>query len=318
MKKVSLFVRLLAVAACLSNTGCLKDDSQPDFTQNKAVVELPIGSSAGNGGGNSIAAAFTVSDTPSDYLVWVNYAAPDANDKDVVVTLAIDTAVLGKFNRINGKNYILIPPAGITIPSASITIPKGQRKVQFPVKINTNVLDPTKTYGLPLAITDASGYTISGNFGTLVTVISLKNKWDGVYEVTGTMVDHTNSSLTGLYPRTLQLVTQGPTSVAIYDPGQNVFGHGISNSGSTTVYGSFTPVFTINPVDNKVTAAVNYYGQPSADNSRACRLDASGDNVFTMSEDGSTPVSLKVKYVMTQSGSDRTFFDETWTYKSSR
>ncbi|WP_158798183.1 DUF1735 domain-containing protein [Pedobacter sp. L105] len=319
MKKISLytFISGMALISCLAS--CLKDNTQPDFTQNKPVIELPIGSSAGNGGGNSIAASFTVGTTPSDYFVWVNYAAPNAPSQDVVVTLAVDTAAVTKFNQVNSTTYSQLPANGYTLTSNKITIPKGTNKVKFPIKINTINLDPTKTYALPISIVDGGGFTVSGNFGLLISIITLKNKWDGVYTVTGSMLDNTSTTLSGSYPRTLKFVTQGTNSVAVYDDNANggSYGHTIASGTGTSYYGSFSPLFTIDPTTNIITSAVNYYGQPSA-NGRSARLDATGENKFTMSADGTTPVSLKVKYIMVQAGADRSFFDETWTYTGSR
>lgn len=314
MKRLSLYSTMIGLAMLSSLSSCLKDDSQPDFTKNQAVIELPIGSSAANGGGNSIAAAFTVDQTPSDYFVYVNYAAPEAAAQNVTVTLKVDTSAVTKFNSVNGTAYSQMPANGYTLAGNTVVIPTGQRLVKFPIKINTINLDPLKTYALPVTITDGGGFTVSGNFGTLVSIITLKNKWDGVYTVTGTMVDTQNSALTGQYPRTLKLVTQGPNTVAIQDG--DSFAHGILNAGAGSSYGSFSPVFTIDNTSSTITSAVNYYGQP-ASNGRSARLDASGVNKFTMSADGKTPVSMKVKYILVQNG-DRTFFDETWTYTGSR
>ena len=315
--KIHLRYIIAMVALTTGFSSCLKDDSQPDFTQNKAVIEIPIGSSAGNGGGNSINAAFTISETESDYSIYVNYAAPEANEKDVTVTLAVNNDALTKFNTVNEKAYTLLPANSYTIANYKITIPAGQRKVIFPLKIKTSVLDPTLTYALPLSITDGGGFTISANFGTLVSIISLKNKWDGIYTVTGTMTDVVNSSLTGQYPRTYHLITQGPHTVAIYDPGNGGFAHGILNGGSGSTYGNFSPVFTIDESTNKITSTVNYYGQPSS-NGRSAKMDATGANAFSMNAGNTQPTALKVKYIMNQDGTDRTFFDETWTYKSAR
>jgi hypothetical protein len=319
MKRISLYTTIIAFAMTSSLSSCLKDDSQPDFTKNQAVIEIPIGSSTGNGGGNSINASFTIDPVPSDYFIYVNYAAPEANPTDVTVTMSVDTAAVTKFNSVNGTDYAQMPANGYTLSSNKITIPAGQRKVKFPVKINTINLDPTKTYAMPLTIVDGGGFTVSGNFGKLISIITLKNKWDGVYTVTGSMIDQVNSSLTGVYPRTFQLITQSVNSVAVFDPGANggSYAHGINNAGSASYYGDFSPVFSIDATTNDLTAAVNYYGQP-ASNGRAARLDVTGVNKFTMSADGKTPVSLKVKYVLVQGGSDRTFFDETWTYTSAR
>jgi hypothetical protein len=317
MNKISTYTFLIGTVIISSFSACLKDSSQPDFTQNKPIIELPIGSSNANGAGNSISVAFTQDEVPSDYFVYVNYAAPDANPQDVTVTLAVNESALTKFNQANDKNYTLLPAAGYTLPSNKVIIPAGQRKVQFPIKINTINLDPTKTYALPVTITDGGGFTVSGNFGTIISVITLKNKWDGVYTVTGTMNDTMNGALTGSYPRTVQLITQGANTVAIYDPGNNAFAHAILNGGANSTYGTFSPVFTIDPIKNTITGAVNYYGQP-APNGRSAKLDPTGENKFIMSANGKVPVSLKTKYILVQDGTDRTFFDESWTFKSAR
>lgn len=174
MKRISIYTTVIGLALISSLSSCLKDKMQPDFTKNKAVIELPIGSSASNGGGNSIAAPFNVSTVPSDYFVYVNYAAPNAPSQDVTVTLAIDPAAVAKFNTANGKNYTMIPASGYTVTSNKIIIPAGQNKVQYPIKINTSNLDPAVTYALPVTITDGGGFTISGNFGTLISIITLK------------------------------------------------------------------------------------------------------------------------------------------------
>jgi len=317
MYKRSLYNFLIGTLIISSFSACLKDDSQPDFTQNKPIIELPIGSSNSNGAGNTIDAAFIQDEVPSDYFIYVNYAAPDANPQDVTVTLTVDGAALDKYNQANNKNYTLLPPAGYTLASNKVVIPAGQRKVQLPVKINTINLDPTKTYALPVTITDGGGFTVSGNFGTLISVITLRNRWDGVYTLTGTMNDTMDGTFTGAYPRTVQLVTRGTYTVALYDPGYNSFAHAILNSGANSTYETFSPVFTIDPATNAVTSTVNYYGQPSP-KGYAARIDQTGDNKFVMSATGKVPVSLKTKYILIKDGADRTFFDESWTYKSAR
>lgn len=321
MKRTSFYTAIIALVVTASLSSCLKDNLQPDFSQNKPVIELPLGTSATNGGGNSLTTSFTLNPTvPSDYFVYLNYAAPSAPSKDVTVTISTDSAAVTKFNTANGTNYIAMPANGYTLASNKVVIPAGQKLVKIPFKINTVNLDITKTYALPVTIVDGGGFTVSGNFGTLITILTLRNKWDGIYKVAGNMIDQVNSSLTGVYPITLQLITQGATSVVIADPNVNngSFAHGILNGTSPSSYGSFSPVFTVNPATNVITSAVNYYGQPTTNNGRSARLDVTGDNKFIMSADGNTPVSMKVKYVMVQNGTDRTFFDENWTFTSAR
>lgn len=173
MKKNSILKCLMPFLAILAMASCKDSLPQPDFTKDTPIVELPTASLAGNGGGNSMDVKASVQTAPYDYFIYVNYAAPNANPTDVAVTLAVDTAVLNKFNKVNSKNYPLLPAADYTL-SNKITIPAGQRKVKYPIKFNTNLMDPTVTYALPLKIVDASGVTISGNFGTLNLLVNAK------------------------------------------------------------------------------------------------------------------------------------------------
>lgn len=67
--------------------------------------------------------------------------------------------------------------------------------------------------------------------------------------------------------------------------------------------------------DGNVTSVSNYYGQGTNSSVRGARLNLAGVNKFTIS--GTTKV-LEVSYIMTQSGADRTFFYEKWTYTKAR
>ncbi|SEA89791.1 DUF1735 domain-containing protein [Pedobacter hartonius] len=176
MKRISLYTTVIGLALISSLSSCLKDDSQPDFTQNQPIIELPVGSSAGNGGGNSIAASTPAGTAAADYFIYVNYAAPEANPSDVTVTLAVSEAALTKFNQVNGTAYPILPIAAYTLTSNKVVIPTGQRQVKFPVKINTTMLDPKIKYALPFSITDGGGFTVSGNFGTLISIITLTSQ----------------------------------------------------------------------------------------------------------------------------------------------
>jgi hypothetical protein len=62
-----------------------------------------------------------------------------------------------------------------------------------------------------------------------------------------------------------------------------------------------------------VTDVTNYYGQGTNARARAAQLDPTGVNLYDFATR-----TLKVSYIMTQSGSPRTFFNETFTYIGSR
>ena len=47
---------------------------------------------------------------------------------------------------------------------------------------------------------------------------TVKNKWDGEYEVTGTMVDAANAAITCLFPMNYWLITSEALTADGYDP----------------------------------------------------------------------------------------------------
>ena len=250
MTKNNILKGLVPLLLATILVSCKDSYVQPDFTKVTPVVELPVPSLAGNGGGNSMSASFSIQSAPSDYFIYVNYAAPDANATDVGVTLAVDTATLGKFNRTNGTSYPLLPAADYSLNN-SIAIPAGQRKVQYHIKFNTSLIDPSATYALPLKIVSAPGVTISGNFGTLVLLIGVKNIYDGTYTIKGQI---TRNSATG--PDTnlggflkSGLTTKVGTLTATSNSFSQYWRDGSATGGIDGLY------LTVNPTTNAVTIA---------------------------------------------------------------
>lgn len=162
----------------------------------------------------------------------------------------------------------------------------------------------------PLTYEVTAGNGSKRKWTITIAPLPLINKYDGNYVMTGTMVDYTNSSLTGKYPANVALVTQSENSVAMYDLDYvRGYGHRILSNGSDSYYGQFSPVFTFDS-NNNVISVTNYFGQPSG-NDRSAELDPSGENKW----DPATK-TLKVKYWMNQPGSThRVAFDETFTWQ---
>lgn len=216
MKNKNILKWVIPALCVIGLSSCLKNkNEQPDFSGATPVVELPVGSPVGDGSVNFMSTSFTVSPTPSDYFFYVNYAAADANAKDLVVNLSVDPAALARYNTVHPDDSLTqVPPSGFAM-ATTITIPAGQRKVQVPVKFITSALDPTVTYALPVTITNASGVVISKNFGSLVVKVALKNKYDGKYSYKGFIVrEGDDRTLAGNFKGlTASLVTDGVKAV---------------------------------------------------------------------------------------------------------
>lgn len=247
----------------------------------------------------------------------------DALRTNTKVVVTEDAAVIAAYNSAHGTNYIPFPVSAFTIDPSnpkvgadySLTFGPGEFYRQLKITVpNATVLDPNKRYafGFRIASVDNNG-KISADENELVVEVGLKNKWDGVYAVTGTMVDLTSAALTGYYPLTFELRTTGANTLAVYDKSQGTQTHLILNAGGLSQYGSFGLNITIDPATNKIISIVNSYGQPSS-NGRSAALDPTGVNAY----DPATK-TIKIKYFMLQPGTTvRTTFDETWVYTGAR
>ena len=225
--------------AMVSLTSCLKDENpQVDLSQVPALVDF-----------NAVkgTAALNISSTPTDYNVPVNYRSTDPASKDVVVTMSVDQVTLDKYNTANGTALELLPAAIYTL-NPKVTIPAGKRVVNLPIKISTSLIDPSKAYAIPLKMVSADGAIVSGNFGTLVLSVAVKNMYDGKYAVTGTALRAGDPVLSGDFAETeFSLLTTGANSVIMSKNAIWATGSGIGGIGAFE--------FTIDPVTNLVTVS---------------------------------------------------------------
>jgi hypothetical protein len=249
MKNKNILKWIVPVLCVVGLSSCLKNkNEQPDFSTATPVVELPVDAPRGDGSPNYLDAAFAQADAPSDYFFYVNYAANEANDRDIKVTLQVDPTIITRYNNNDSdasNNLTIVPSAAFTMP-LTVTIPAGQRKVQIPVKFVSTLLNPDIRYGLPVTITDASGVTISKNFTSLVVRVAVKNRYDGIYSYTGSLFrGGANDGLDGpvISGVTTTLITDGATA--------NSFDMHWANGGG--VGGIDNTGLRVDPLTNKVT-----------------------------------------------------------------
>jgi hypothetical protein len=232
-----------------------------------------------------------------------------------------NSTLISDYNTANGTAFVELPANAYTILGDinNITFQPGQDILELKIRLDKSKLDLSQQYALGFSLSDGGTATIVTGSKNGLYSIGVKNKWDGVYAVTGTFLDVTNANFTGLYPLEWELQTAGATTCIVVD---NVYlgipGHVFLNSGSLTYYGSFGLVVNFDPATDQITSVVNYYGQP-AGNTRSAVLDPSGVNKY----DAATK-TIKIKYWMTQPSvvpappSIRTYFNETWTFEHAR
>ena len=312
MKNIkNLFLGLLII----SLSSCLKaDDMNIDAVKYKTnVIEIAnTGDNITNAGipGFYSDLGVVAAGASKTFNINIHYTGPGNAPNDITVTLSSDSATLAKYNTENGVTKVVPPGTVVTFPT-SVVIKKGTNLTTVEAKITVSSdFNFNAAYGVPVKISQVSNGIISGNFGNAVYSFGVRNKFDGAYTVTGTMVDYASAGLTGRYPMSAGLVTSGANTVRLYDNAIGGIYHSILSGTSTSYYGAFGVEFTID-ASNKVTSVINVYGQPSS-NGRSAELDPSGANSW----DPATK-TLKVKYWMNQPSviaGHRSAFDETFKY----
>lgn len=309
-----LSATIWGLTSCLKNNNLVLDPAKsPAVVGFSTISDNPAGIGAGY---TLYVRAYDIGPSAAASIDVV-YAGSGAAPSDVTVNLDLNQAAIDAYNTANDTHYELMPTSLYTSPT-SVVIKKGERKATLNFTFKTNGFDLTKNYVLPLRIASLSAGTISGNYGTIIMAVNAKNKYDGRYTITGTMVDATNSTFTAKSPSEADLYTQSGDSNAMFDFSYSgTFGHRFLAAGSNSYYGSYAPVFTFDAAGN-ITKVVNYYGQP-ASNGRSAALDPSGQNKFTSGTPGVKGATFKVKYFLLQPGSTvRTSYDETWVLEGPR
>lgn len=319
--KISAFLFLVGFAF----SSCLKDkDYNNRLTQsvrnggNQKIIEIQLTATSTD---NFLFTAFdAVNHDTTINLIPVVLASPEVASEDINVTLVAKPSLVSDYNTANGTAYAVPPSSMFTIlnPGNVVTIPRGQRVGYLKVKLKTSdFLGQDWALGFAIASVDKPGYLISGNLNQGIFAFGIKNKWDGHYLMTGTLVDLAVPAITAQSPIEVDLETDGGSSV-ILNPTQGPFAFAylfpILNAGAPSGYGSFTPVFTFDANDN-VVSVTNAYGQP-ASNTRSAVIDPTGINKWFASDK-----HMDVKFFMDQPSviaGHRSSFNLHFTYLGPR
>jgi hypothetical protein len=308
LKTLSLFL----AAASLSS--CLKDDTMA-LNPEKGHNVIEFGNTTDIAvHGSAIPLyihSYEITPEPVTLNIPISYSGPESTtSQDITVKVEIDASAIDAYNEEQGTDYELMDPAVYTLASTDVVIPKGQRKGTLSVQFKTNQFDLAKAYALPLKISSASSGVISGNFGTAVYAVGAKNQYDGTYNVTGEYIRVATAGASGIYPKTVSLITRSATEVSYYDEDYGLDGHIFRTAtGGASYYGSWNAIFKMDE-SHKVIAVTNKFGQPAA-NGRFGQLVPTGVNKWTI-----TPTSkkLEVSYELRNAAGVVAGYVETYTY----
>jgi hypothetical protein len=164
-KRIYLITTILLSAGALTLSSCLKDSRFVDFTKVGTIVEFPKGGLVFFGSDAVTATPDTDAKGTIKLQFAVNVASPTVPTTATTVTFsADDPAIVTAYDNANTSvNYLPMPSNAYVYTQTSVTIPAGQRTAIMSVTFYKNLLDPAKSYMLPIAIKTAGGLNISGN-----------------------------------------------------------------------------------------------------------------------------------------------------------
>lgn len=301
----------------------------------------------------------------SQKLLMVDLRKDAANNASLntITTVVVkdDTAAV----RAANPAYIHFPQAWYTIQTEpakvggmggtwTFTFQPGDFGKQIYITIpDATLMNPSALYALGFTITSVSADGKISTQRSVVIEIGAKNAWDGIYALSGSLVDVANATLVQFNDPTwdpftaanggwseLHLITTGASECIAFDNSVwGTVGHPLSvlPTGASG-YGSFGLVVNFDPATNTVSRVHNFYGDPTrggatalgnpgagsgpplyaASNTRRAVLDPSGVNAVQGNKD------VVLKYWMVQPSvvpappSYRVFFDEVWKYVGPR
>lgn len=342
MKKNILKGFLFGLALAVGFSSCRKDDYVNDDNvltdQGKTIIRIADGPQK-----TLFLTAFT--DTRKVDLFDLRKDANSNASVNTTSTVQLVSApqIITAYNTANPTaNLELLPESIFTVATPGIvknatgyavTFSAGEFSKDFAVNINGAQYNLSKKYAMAFTVGDISGGGVvtAGTQKQILVIVSIKNKWDGVYTVTGTMSDVTNSafahysSFLGTTPYRLELRTVTATTCVIWDPkyfnGGGNFVPFYTGTGVSS-FGSFDPIVEFNPTTGKIVGVTNFYGADVAATLRNARLDPSGVNQYN-----EATKTMEIKYNLTQKAGltpaladpfVRATFDEKWVYFGAR
>lgn len=330
MKSTIMNYALLAGITSLLFTSCVKDEVTDTTTQGSTFVKLLQAPE-----NKFFFEPFTEIRTVKLFSLRKDANSESELNRPLAVKLQPNTTLIANYNAANNADYEELPDSLYTLdpgnPKVSgiyeMNMTASQFAKEFTIKLNGSKWDLSKKYALGFTISDPGGKVVPDGKKDILVLISIKNKWDGVYVASGTLVDAANPALTGIYDDPggygvdveYGLETMSATECVVVDYSYSgIPAIPIWAGTGWSYYGSFGLVVTFDPATDKITKVVNYYGQP-AGNTRSAELDPSGVNAYDEASK-----TVKIKYFMKQPSviTDpphiRTKIDEEWKFIRAR
>lgn len=325
MRNMKLFkILFFTIALATILTSCLKDDSNildPDNTQNVIEFANSANLTSPTTSKYPLLSINVVMDAPGSHNAIVRYSGAHNAPQDITVQVDVaDPSVLAFYKTQVGSaasTYTAIPSNLFTLTKTTVVIPKGQREVILPISFPNPDQLYGKNYVLALTIKTVSSGIISGNFGTMLYLISGINRADGVYTLKykfGTNDRNYDVNPVAWYFSDVQVFTTGPTTATLRNlNASSPYPHAATSGGLPTSIGGLTPVFTFDLATNKITNIANNNTGTAAQNKTAIPNPAVLDNRY----DPATK-TVYASFILKEPGKADMIVYDTLIYKNPR
>lgn len=252
MKKYFALLNFIIATFCFTTVGCLKDKDfddgsiQSTHTNGSSPQVIEIRLTATNASNFfTLGVDNSTSDTTVN-LVPINLATTSPAREDIHVTVALDSTLVNAYDTANAAMYATPASSLFSIVDPVVTIPKGSHTGYVQIKFKpSDFLGGNWALGFRITAIQESGYTISGNLSTGITVIIVKNQYDGTYHSTGYLY---HPSAPRAIDEIKQLTTISANSVAC----------GFGDLGGA----GYVALLTVDPSTNKVSISDYSTGIP--------------------------------------------------------
>ena len=301
MRKILIGIQALLI---LVLSGCLKDERYEDQQMGITITDIPAvalteASKSPVVQGVTAAAAPVVVNGP---LITLEASKPAS--ADVHITLAYDQTL------VTAAGLTPLPAGTFTLSTLTPVIAAGGNSVQD-LKLtvtNSTALNPSLIYGVGIKIVSVDqGYQIAGNGKSVIFALAIKNRYDGIYELTlrldGWEAFGIGSGVADIYPADVHLITSGPNAVVTNMPDLGSSGPlqpgwtgGAGSISGYTVFGAAQPKYFFDLSTDKASSVVNL--APDDGRGRAFLLDPAS----TTSGYNPATKEIKLEYFLKQNG----------------
>ena len=299
---------LVLLAALFAIVSCKKQETIEGLQTN---VYRPIAEFTDSRSGAAVAIDFSSSQVTVD-LTELRLYQSSVPKQDVVVTVVPDPTVVSGYNTDNGTSYSVFPSSAYTLDQSQVTLTNTDRSKMLKIKLRPSDL-LGGDFAIGLKVSEVQNGEPSELYGRILISLAVKNKYDGMYEVTGSCVDAAGI-YNGIYPRAdVALRTAGLNAVDYLDPDYSVGPplnnnlYVIENSSTGAPALLFSPRFVFNTTTDKCTDIIDNDSGTSTG-----VISPSGPNQFTINSPDDK--SFVIKYTVF----GRFTITENWTYTGPR